>query len=224
MLVRKALLAASLVLGLGHSAYAGTIVSAVSGTIDIGAPGFGTLTETIDQTGLLTGYTSGVTDFDTYIAAGPIHIFPFLGNEWFSNDTSAQVTYDLGSILNIDKMALWNEDAAGIGTLDLLFSIDNLTFVSLLSGLAPTNNLLNNNYLPDVFSFATTSLRYIRLAMSGCPQAPDASFQSCSIGEVAFSSVGAEVPIPAALPLLGAALGALGVFGWRKKRGVASTA
>lgn len=192
------------------------IVGAVGGTINAGGPGFGTLTETFNQSGLSAGYVSGVTDFDTYVP-GTSHTLIFSGFEWFSEDPSsaANVTYDLGSVLTINKMALWNEEVAGIGLLSLLVSSDNVNFASLASGLTPTNNPLNSDYFADIFTFAATSFRYIQLDMTGCPQ-PDGGFNSCAIGEVAFNSV-AEVPVPASLPLLIGALGGLGLIRRRRK-------
>jgi hypothetical protein len=208
----------ALVIGAGPTQAA--IVSAVSGTINSGGPGFGTLTETFNQAGLFTNYVSGVTNFDTYIAGNPLHDWVFVGNEWFADGPTANVTYDLGSVLNINKLALWNEDASGIGTLNLSYSIDGVTFVSLLSGLKPTDNPVNENYGADVFSFGSTALRYLQLDMSDCPQPSGTGFNACAIGEVAFSSVAApsEVPIPGALPLFFSGLGALGLIGWRRKK------
>lgn len=196
------------------------IVSAVGGTINSSGPGFGTLTETFDQSGLISGYTSGVTDFDAYIATNPLHNTIFAGNEWFSNSdtTSASVTYDLGSVLNINKMALWNEESSGIGLLDLLVSTDGIAFVSLLSGIALADTPNGDGpaffYGPSVLSFVTTSMRYMRLDMSRCPQ-PDGDFPSCSIGEVAFSTA---VPIPGGALLLITGLGALGAAGLRRRK------
>lgn len=228
MSINKTLIAIGFGLSISFSgsAQAATIVSAIGGVINAGGPGSGTLTETVDQSGLDTNYVSGVTNFDAYIASNPQHTTTFPGFEWFSNlgTNSAQVTYDLGSVLTIDKMALWNEESSGIGSLDLLFSIDNITFVSLLVALVPTdNNLSTGSYSADVFSFAAESMRYIQLVMTRCPQPDPASYAGCAIGEVAFSSVSA-VPVPAALPLFASGLGALGFIGWRRKRKAAAAA
>ena len=192
------------------------IIGAVSGVITSGGPGFGTLTETLDQSGLSATYTSGVTDFGTFVA-GTTHTPIFAGFEWFSEfgSTTASVTYNLGAKLLIDKMALWNEESSGIGLLDLLVSDDGITFTSLLAGLLPTDNPVAA-YSADVFAFGATAFQFIRMDMSKCPQPLPGSFPSCAIGEVAFNQV-AAVPVPAGGLLLLAALGGLGLLRRRNK-------
>ena len=195
------------------------IVSAVGATIDSGGPGFGNIADTYNQNGLSSNYVSGVTDFNTYIGGGPTHTPIFSGFEWFSNSgsTSAQVTYDLGSVLKISKMAIWNEEASGIGLLDLFGSTDGVTFTSLLAGVLLTDNPGGFfSYTADILNFTATNFRYIRLDMSGCPQ-PNGSFPACAIGEVAFNSV-SSVPVPAALPLVMTGLFGLGALSRRRKQ------
>lgn len=194
-------------LGLASQSHAGAIYSAVSGVINSGGPGFGTLTETFNQAGLSSGYTSGVTDFDTYIASAPTHTDTFSGFEWFSDfgTTSASVTYNLGASLTLDAMALWNEEISGIGLLDLLYSTDGTTFTSLLSGVAPVDNPAGI-YPAEVFPFGAVTAQYIRLDMSRCPQANPGGFPACAIGEVAFRAADNNVPEPGTMALVGFAL------------------
>lgn len=194
---------------------AGVIISAQSGTINSGGPGFGTLTETFNQAGLSAGYTAGVTDFDTYIATNPTHTNIFSGFEWFSNSgtSSASVTYNLGGVFLIDALALWNEEVSGIGLLNLLYSTDGANFTTLANGLTPFDNPAGA-YPAEVFAFGAVSAQYIRFDMSNCPQEDPGSFEACAIGEVAFrqGSGRQAVPEPASLALLGLGLVGLGAM------------
>jgi hypothetical protein len=175
----------------------GVIINPVSGVVDIGGPEVNgnDLSPTYNHAGLIPDYTSGVDDFDTYIASNPTHsafYFALDFQEWFSMSGvhAGQVTYDLGSIMNISAMALWNEESGGIATLDLSSSTDNVIFTPIpgASGLLPTDHTLGSGpYGADPFYFTATSMRYIRLIITG-PQdtAQPHIWDGWSIGEVAF--------------------------------------
>jgi hypothetical protein len=96
-------------------------------------------------------------------------------------------------VRSIDRLALWNEDASGIGRLNLAYSTDNITFSSLAAGLTPFNSTLNSAYPADVFAFATTNARYVRFEASECRQSV---FAACAIGEVAFSISNPTASVP----------------------------
>ena len=209
--------------GAASDAAAQAIYAPVGGTVTAGGPGFGALASTFDQSGLSVGYTSGVTDFAAYLASGPTHTFTTAGMEWFSAPgTSASVTYDLGQVRRLTRLALWNEESAGIGSLSVFGSTDGITFAPLAAGLAPTDHP-GGDYPADVFTLAAQDARYVRFDMSGCPQPDPAFFQGCAIGEVAFEAFppGATTttPEPGTLALLaGGLLGVVGAVRTRQKR------
>lgn len=205
MLVKSSI-AAAIALSLLTPAQAGTVVSAVNATVLSGGSSTTDIADSYNLFGLFTDYVSGVTDFGAYFATNPLHDFDFVGQEWFSDlgTTLASVSYDLGSVQTIQGMALWNEEGAGIGRLNLLGSTDGNTWFSLLSNLTPTDNPLRVSYAADLYNWAPTALRYVRLDMSACPQPDGNGYQGCSIGEVAFNAA-SNVPEPStfALSLLG---------------------
>lgn len=198
--------------GVARPAAADVILSAVGGTINTGGPGFTPLEVSFDQSGLLIPYVSGVTNFDHYLLSGPTHITPFFF-EWYSNfgSTTASVTYDLGQVHTINRVALWNDDETGIGLLSLFGSSDGSSFFPLVQNVEPRDNPLGDPYGPEVFGFSATVLRYLRFDLLECPS------PACSIGEVAFAE-SAAVAEPAAIALLGLGLTAVAVMRRRRRR------
>ena len=206
----KLALAACAVVLPASAVSAQAIFSPTAAVITLGGPGFGSINDTFNHNGLLTNFTSDVTNFNTYIAGNPKHSLVFAGNEWFSNDGSnaATVIYDLGSSRSFDRFALWNEDFAGVGSVQLSISSDNVTFTPFTS-FNPVDTPNNTDYGPQVFSFGTQTGRYVRFAATNCPQQP-AGFNSCAIGEVAFRAAGPAVPEPATWALMLAGFGLAG--------------
>ena len=135
---------------------------------------------------------SGSTDFDTYLAQIPTHSVIYGGCEWFSTTriTSATLVFDMGQVLTIDRMAIWNEESSGISSLSVAHSANGVTYSEVPGSFAPKNwplpITLNERYRADVFSLGTIIARYVRLSIA-CPQIPSA-YPGCSLGEIAFST------------------------------------
>jgi hypothetical protein len=199
---------------IGGGAVAGVVLSPVSGTASNTYSGGGTpISNTYDQTGLSPTFVSGVTDWNTYFSEDPLKGFTYT-NEWFTDTgvNSATVTYDLGAVYSIDNFALWEEDAAGIGTTNVLISTDGVTWVPLLTGIVPTQTTLDENYGAQFFPFATVSAQYIELDILQAPNPlATGGYDGAAIGEVAFEGV-SGVPEPATWALLVCGFAALGLI------------
>lgn len=195
------------------AAEATPILSPISATASNSFPDptFGTVANLINHGGLLTNFTSGVTDFDTYLAGNPLHTSISAGAEWFTdfNQPGAVLNFDMGSVTGLDKLAVWVDEFWGVGTIALGLSVDGVTF-NPTGSFNPTDWPSNaSNYGADVFSFTATDARYARLTLSNCPQPNSQPGGGCGLGEVAFrqaSSVSQPVPEPMTVSLLGVGL------------------
>jgi hypothetical protein len=194
-----------------------------SAIVTAGGPGSVSIDNTFNQAGLSANYVPGVTPWQPFVSTTS-HTFIFGNFEWFSEpfNTAASVTYDLGAVQAIDAAALWNEESAGIGTLNLLTSTDGVAFSAWgAANLIPTNNPIGLDYFADVFEQGAVNARYIRFDMSDCPQQPAGAgvFNGCAIGEVAFRTAdGIAVPEPGVVMLLIAGLLGLAARGSEKAR------
>lgn len=209
-LATAAFISAIAVPQLAHAA----IISAVGVTASNSYPDptFGTANNLINQGGLFTGYVSGVTNFDAYIAGNPQHTPISIGAEWFTNSgvSSATLTFDLGSVMTIDRVATWVDEFWGAGLIAVSLSLDGVSFGSVGS-YSPTDWATSvSSYGADIFAFSATSARYVQLGLSNCPQPLSQAGGGCGMGEVAFAT--AAVPEPSSLALAGLGLAALVAF------------
>lgn len=199
---------------------ASVMVSPQSAVVNSGDtfPGLN-IADTYNQNGLQNNFVSGSTIVSTYLSTNPLHNLDGIGQEWFSNSpvTSASVTYDLGAVLNLGALILWNEDSTGIGKFNLSASTGGGVFNILLAGVTPDQsaNPFVEPYAAQLFSFASVNARYLRIDMLECPG--QGGYAGCAIGEVAVAQIN-ETPLPGAVALFASGLAVLGLVGRRKKR------
>lgn len=197
---------------LSGAAKAGVIVSPISATASNTFPDvYFQPINLINHNGLVTDFFSGISDFDSYIAGDPQHLNYSKLSEWFTEEgqSEAVLTFDMGSVMLLDRLALWNEVSWGVGEVAVALSSDGVTYTGAGS-FSPTDW---PSYLPmsgaDLFAFTATPARFVQLALSGCPQQTDslaAATGGCALGEVAFRQAAASVPEPFTLALFGAGL------------------
>ena len=165
------------------------------------------VTAAFDQSGLSTGYTSGVTDFDTYIAGNPTHPVNAANVFYLPNDfvTSGFINLDLGSAFVLEGLALWNwgSAAGGPGITGMnIYSSPDATFTAPV--LLDTFGFVIAGGNAQVKQFTTpTSTQYVRLEMTGP--------RSVGFGELAFE----VVPEPSSAVLL---LGSAALLALRRRR------
>jgi hypothetical protein len=172
----------------------------------------------IDRSGLATGFTSGVTNFDTYNPANVEHLYQYGGgsiNEWFANYPTSgigEVVFDLGDLYTVDRIAFWNEDGEGISSVGVSFSLDGITYGGVET-FKLTDNAWGVNYTADILALSSFTLaKFVKFNLVAANPADD-GYPNLSIGEVAFS-VNSPVPEPATMVLFGAGL--LGLLGMRR--------
>jgi hypothetical protein len=169
-----------------------------------------------DQSGLSLGFTSGVTDFDVYMASSPMHSFNYLDQEFIGPEDvlSGTIVLDLGASFLVDRLAFWNEDATGVAEMTVSTSDDPNFVVGVTDHgtFFPTDNPYTDpgtDYAADVFALYPAHDRYVRLDIT----CPDTSLNTCGIGEIAFSAI----PEPTTALLLGLGMAGLAVRGRRPR-------
>ncbi len=172
----------------------------------------------INQSGLSSGFISGVTDFDSYLGLSPTQSDPSLsgGGGYASSlfTLSGDIDFDLGGVFEIKRMALWNDrDGQSIGSFTLFISSDS-GFVSStnLGTFLPTTSL-TNPVQAEVFDITDGVGQFVRLRIN-YPQ--DSGLSIVNFGELAFDVSVSSVPVPAAAWLFGSGL--LGLIGMARRK------
>ncbi|MFT6920103.1 MAG: hypothetical protein ACJA2G_002751 [Cognaticolwellia sp.] len=203
-----------LVLTVSSLANAGLIYTA-SSILSAPTPlaGYGA-SNTIDQSGLSTTYVSGVTDFDTFLGLTPTHTRTGNPANFFASfDRNSSVDFDMGSILNLTRLVLWNypfSNSAGIDGFSIYSSAtEDFLVTSFLGAFNALDDGNSSSNAAQVFDFSDTQSRYLRLIITSTYNEPRVGFS-----EIAFEA--SPVPEPSTLAIL--ALGLIGLGARRFKK------
>jgi hypothetical protein len=181
--------------------------------------------QAIDQSGLSTTYTSGVTDFETYVAGAPTHtntgatgttdfIKSSAGGD--AGVASETITFNLGGFFFVDAIAFWSFGSPhippAITEVDIEASVDASFTTPISLGTFNPSVIPGASQPIQVYdSFSTTVAQYIRFTNID----NNGISSSVAFGEVAFGAT--AVPEARAWLMLGVvAVGAVCEFSVRK--------
>jgi hypothetical protein len=211
MLSIRAVSVCALVFLLSAPADAGFILQATGASTNMGSSNGTSPTNAINQSGLSAGYTSGVTDFDTYIAANPTND-GLNTNRWISNSIAiGNFDFTLSGPVTIESFALWNNGAATSSVRDFtLLAADNALFTNA-STLGSFTAAQTST--PQVFTFAATSATYVRMQITS-----NYGFGLTIFREAAFEQQSVAVPEPSSFALMGLGVAGLGFAAHRRRK------
>ena len=164
--------------------------------------------QTINQSGLSANYVSGVTDFSTYVAGGPIHTRNNTPGNFAASFTLPpdDIDYDLGSTFNVQRMAFWNYPfnfSAGVASMQIFTSsVPNFATSFLAGTFNPVDDGDGNINHVQVFDLTDSNARYVRVHVLAVDSTNGTGFS-----EIAFGA--SNVPEPASLATLGMGAAAL---------------
>ncbi len=211
-------LAIGLVASLASAAQAGPIIQAasvISPQGDFG--GLFALANAANQSGLSAGYASGVTDFDTFVAATTHDGGGSLNSGFTGAGAPGQFSFDLGAVVSVDALAFWEVQNSGSVHSFNLYADSDQNFGNGVGALIGTFNAVGGGFggpaisAAQVFTFLALSTQFLHIDVltmqGGVGLVP-------GIGEVAVR--GAAVPEPGTLAVFG--LGLAGVAMSRRRR------
>jgi len=141
----------------------------------------------VDQSGLSTRYVSGVTLFDNFSAW---HDNLSYHNEFIGQQGTPSVifTVDLGSVVSINGMKLWNEDQQP-ASLMVLASANATDFERVGEFTPRFNAAIDIPYSNEnIFFSRVFEARYVRFVMRDCQNmyCTGEVITQCTMGEIAF--------------------------------------
>jgi hypothetical protein len=157
----------------------------------------------INQSGITTPFTSGITVFDTYFAT-PGQMFATSGNGGTNNWQSevafdlgyqGYLDFDLGAVYRINKLAIWNRSLSNV-TVKVLHDLNGAEQVVGDFRLINRQNF-TFSYAVDLLPFnATYEGRYVRLVINSVYPIQGFTFGYAIVGEVVASVLPVDTPLP----------------------------
>jgi hypothetical protein len=142
----------------------------------------------IDQSGLSVGYTSGVDNFDAYLAGSPEHNNS-TSTVWQSDSVqTGNVDFDLGGIFLVEEIAFWNIPFNGSAVTQVqLFASNDPTFENAIDlGVFMIPYEEGPSSLPaELLDIADTSAQFVRIEVQeNFDDAPRSGFAEVAFGVV----------------------------------------
>ncbi len=202
--------ATSSLLGMTSIAEAGVIRQATQ-VISNDPTFLGNSANIINQSGLSATYTSGVTDFNSFVS-GTTHSGTNPQFTVWSVQGLLTATFDLGASYDIDRLALWNFSATSSlrgFTLQASNTSNFSNFTDL--GAFSVNNGTFPNSPAQTFTFTSTNARYFRFINTS-----NGGTSTTGFSEIVFGQTDSQA-VPEPSTILGS-LVAIGVGGIFKRK------
>jgi F5/8 type C domain len=129
-----------------------------------------------------------VSLFDPYVAQNPTHATSS-SHEYIGDiNTDAELVFDLGSVYQVDSMALWHVNCLLTANYSISASVDNENFQQV-SQFQISIAFATGPYAVRDQALTPTPARYIKMQLTGCSSAVNGQCKEgnhCALGEVAF--------------------------------------
>ena len=193
-----------------------------------------TISQTLGVVDFTNGEKVGAATFNTTSASEPFPFNAFIGSDVGGPNFSASWTFNYGPIADSITSAtleigLLDGDSGAPGNQVASYEIGVVDLTGLLNTVMEGDPGLNSVEYYDTVTLPNSAFNNLAsgsVTVSLTLQGPGLGvlgttpFNGAALdfSTITIDTVGAVTPLPAALPLFATGLGALGLFGWRRKR------